>query len=215
MSKYEILLFDLDGTLTDPGEGIKNAVEYALSKRGLKVADKNELNKFIGPPLVDSFSRFYGFTAEESDRCVEDYRVYYADKGVFENRVYDGIPDLLGTLKRAGKRLIIATSKPECFAKQVLDIFDLTKHFDFVAGATLDRSRNQKVDVIKYALKNLGEVDKSKLIMIGDRDHDIKGAKAVGIDSLGVLYGYGDREEHESAGATYIAESVEDILRFA
>ncbi len=212
--KYDILLFDLDGTLTDPGEGVKNAAAYALQKRGIIVEDKNELNKFIGPPLVESFSMFYGYTAEESDRCVEDYRVYYADKGVFENRVYDGIHELLSSLKSSGKKLVVATSKPEYFAKQVLDHFDLTKYFDFVAGATLDRSRNQKIDVIKYAIEGIGEADKSKMIMIGDRDHDIKGAKAVGIDSMGVLYGYGDREEHERAGATYIAETVEDILKF-
>ncbi len=214
MSKYDILLFDLDGTLTDPGEGVKNAAAYALEKRGIHVKDKNELNKFIGPPLVDSFSMFYGFSAEESDGCVADYRVYYAEKGVFENRVYDGITTLLETLKKSGKKLVIATSKPEFFAKQVLDNFDLAKYFDLVAGASLDRSRNQKIDVIKYALESIGDADRSKMIMIGDRDHDVKGANAVGIDSLGVLYGYGDRKEHEIAGATYIAETVEDILKF-
>ncbi len=214
MRVYDILLFDLDGTLTDPGEGVKNAAAYALEKRGIIVENKNELNKFIGPPLVDSFSRFYGFSETESDRCVDDYRVYYAEKGVFENRVYDGIPELLKKLKDDGKRLVIATSKPEFFAKQVLNNFNLARYFDFVAGASLDRSRNQKIDVIKYALENIGDADKAKMIMIGDRDHDIKGAKAVGIDSLGVLYGYGDREEHENAGATYIAETVEDVFKF-
>lgn len=211
---YSYLLFDLDGTLTDPGEGITNSVAYALKKWGIEVGDKSELYSFIGPPLSVSFAKYYGFNEEDSLKSVEYYREYFRDRGIFENKVYDGIHNLLETLKNNEKKLIVATSKPEQFAKIILDHFDLAKYFDFVAGATMDESRNKKADVIRYALETFGISDLSSTLMIGDRDQDITGAKKNGLDSLGVLYGYGDREELEGAGATYIAESVEDILKF-
>jgi len=211
---YSYLLFDLDGTLTDPGEGITNSVAYALKKWGIEVGDKRELYSFIGPPLSASFAKYYGFNEEDSLKSVEYYREYFRDRGIFENKVYDGIHNLLETLKNNGKKLIVATSKPEQFAKIILDHFDLAKYFDFVAGATMDESRNKKADVIRYALETFGITDLESTLMIGDRDQDVLGAKKNGLDSLGVLYGYGDREELEGVGATYIAESVEDILNF-
>ncbi len=211
---YDYLLFDLDGTLTDPGEGITNSVAYALKKWGIEVKDKRELYSFIGPPLSASFKKYYGFSEVDALKCVEYYREYFRDKGIFENKVYDGISALLCRLKEEGKTLILATSKPEGFAKQILDHFDLTKYFDFIAGATMDESRNKKADVIAYALRMAGVFNLSRALMIGDRDQDILGAKANGLASLGVLYGYGDSAELEDAGATYLAENVENIINF-
>lgn len=211
---YDYLLFDLDGTLTDPGEGITNSVAYALRKQGIEVTDKKELYCFIGPPLSESFSRFFGFSMEESLRCVEYYREYYRDKGIFENLLYDGIPELLATLKSRGKKIILATSKPELFAKQILDHFGLTEYFDHICGASMDESRNKKAAVIEYALETAKLDDLARAVMIGDREHDINGARLNGLDSIGVLFGYGDRPELEAAGATYIAKSVEDIKKF-
>ncbi len=211
---YSYILFDLDGTLTDPGKGITNSVAYALNKFGIDVADKRELYKFIGPPLVDSFLKYYGFSEEDAERAVEYYREYFKPKGIYENEIYSGVPELLESLKRDGKKVILATSKPEIFAKEILKYFSIDKYFDFVAGATLDSSRNKKGDVIAYAIESCGITEKEKCLMVGDRNQDILGAKANGIDSLGVLFGYGDRNELESAGATYIAETVEDIIRY-
>lgn len=211
---YDYLLFDLDGTLTDPGEGITNSVVYALKKWGVEVKDKRELYSFIGPPLSASFKKYFGFSEDDALKSVEYYREYFRERGIFENEVYGGVPNLLATLKEAGKTLILATSKPEGFAKQILDHFDLARFFDFVAGATMDESRNKKADVIRYALRMSGVTDLSRAVMIGDREQDVDGAKQNGMDSIGVLYGYGDRRELEGAGATYIAETVDDILRF-
>ena len=214
MKNYKYLLFDLDGTLTDPAEGITNSVIYALKKWGIEVGDRSELYCFIGPPLSASFKKYYGFSEEDALKCVEYYREYFRDRGIFENKVYCGIPELLERLKKDGKILVLATSKPEVFAKRILDHFDLSKYFDFVAGASMDESRNKKADVIRYALHLAKIENKSEALMIGDRDQDMIGAEANGLDSLGVLYGYGDREELSSSGATYIAETVEEIFEY-
>ena len=211
---YEYLFFDLDGTLTDPAEGITNSVVHALKKWGIEVGDKRELYCFIGPPLSASFKKYYGFSDSEALLCVEYYREYFRDRGIFENKVYGGIPELLERLRSEGKKIVLATSKPEIFAKQILDHFDLTKYFDFVAGASMDESRNKKADVIRYAIDSLEIKDVSAVLMIGDREQDMTGARANGLDALGVLYGYGDRSELEGAGAKCVAETVEDILRF-
>ena len=211
---YKYLLFDLDGTLTDPSIGITNSVAYALSKFGINVEDKRTLYKFIGPPLVDAFSEYYGFSKEDSEKATAFYRETFSVKGLFENRVYDGVVEMLEALKNAGKRLIIATSKPEPFTVKILKHFDLLKYFDFVAAATFDASRNSKDKVIAYALQSLDIKDRSEVVMIGDRHHDIDGAKENGIDSIGVLWGFGSREELETSGATHIAESVQQILKY-
>ena len=211
---YKYLLFDLDGTLTDPSIGITNSVAYALSKFGINVEDKRTLYKFIGPPLVDAFSEYYGFSKEDSEKATAFYRETFSVKGLFENRVYDGVVEMLEALKNAGKRLIIATSKPEPFTVKILKHFDLLKYFDFVAAATFDSSRNSKDKVIAYALQSLDIKDRSEVVMIGDRHHDIDGAKENGIDSIGVLWGFGSREELETSGATHIAESVQQILKY-
>ena len=205
------MLFDLDGTLTDPGLGITNSVMYALRKFGINVSDRSQLYPFIGPPLRDSFRVYYGFSDEQCERAVRYYREYFKKSGMFENEVYDGICELLTRLKASGRTLVVATSKPEVFALEILRHFDLYKYFDFVAGATLNDVRNQKADIIKYALETLNITEKKSAIMIGDRKHDIIGAKETGLDSIGVLYGYGTYDELKNAGATYIADTPADI----
>lgn len=212
---YKNILFDLDGTLTDPGEGITNSVMYALEKFNIKSTDKSELYKFIGPPLLDSFEKYYGFTKEMSRQALLYYREYFTKSGMFENEVYEGIEKLLISLRKRGKRLFVATSKPEIYSKQILNHFGLSKYFEFIGGSTLDeKGRIHKADVIEYVLENAGIVDRKSTIMIGDRHFDIEGAKKCGLDSIGVLYGYGDIDELTASKATYIAEKVEDIERF-
>ena len=210
---YQHLLFDLDGTLTDPGLGITNSVMFALKKFGIEVQERASLYKFIGPPLLDSFRDFYGFSTEDSELAVRYYREYFSRQGLFENEVYDGVPTLLARLKQSGRTLIVASSKPEVYVVEILKHFDLYRYFDLVAGATMDQSRSQKADVIRYALSRAGIRDPSSALMIGDRKHDILGARENGLDALGVLFGYGSREELKAAGAAFLAETPADIER--
>ena len=210
---YNTFLFDLDGTLTEPGEGITNSVSFALSKWGIEVEDKSTLYSFIGPPLAESFMKFYNFTKDESLQAVEYYREYYRDKGIYENKVYSGVKETLEQLKQKGKTIILATSKPEEFAIRILKHFNLFEYFDFVGGATMDSSRVKKADVINYIINSI-DFDKADAVMVGDREHDVLGAKTMGIDSIGVLYGYGSYEELESAGATHIIKDIKDILSY-
>ncbi|WP_294404912.1 HAD family hydrolase [uncultured Clostridium sp.] len=209
---FQYILFDLDGTLTDSGEGITKAVQYALNYFGIDVKDLNELRRFVGPPLRDSYKNFYDFDDEKAELGITKFREYYTDKGIYENKVYDGIEETLKVLKDNGKKLIIATSKPEVHAKTVLDHFDLAKYFDFIGGADLEETRVKKSDVIKYSMDNAGIEDISKVIMVGDREHDIIGAKANNIKSIGVLYGYGDVVELTQARAEYVVEKPQDII---
>lgn len=209
---YNSILFDLDGTLTDPGVGITNSVSYALKKYRITVTNPKELYRFIGPPLHESFETFYHFSPEKAKEAVEYYREYYSDRGIYENILYPGIEDLLKQLKESNKHLIVATSKPEKYAKQIIDHFALTKYFDYIAGANMDGSRTKKSEVISYAIASLKIKELSQTVMIGDREYDIFGAKQNGIDALGVLYGYGAYQELADAGADYIAEKPKDIL---
>lgn len=211
---YQYILFDLDGTLTNPEIGITSSVMYALEKFGVKVEDRKELHPFIGPPLSYSFQTYYGLSEADSELAIKYYRERFSVKGLYENEVYKGVEKLLQRLKERGKKLIIATSKPEEFTLKILAHFDLLKYFDYVAGATMDGSRGEKADVIRYAIEISGIQDRSQAIMIGDRKYDILGAKENGLDSIGVLFGFGDREELSEAGANYIAENVEDILKY-
>lgn len=210
--KRDYILFDLDGTLTDPGEGITNSVAYALNKYGIEVSDRTALYKFIGPPLYESFEVYYGFTHEQAIQAVEYYREYYKDKGIFENLVYHGIPELLHALKDAGKKILLATSKPEAFARQILDHFHLTEYFDVIVGADMHGSLIRKADIIDKAL-TLGGADPSQCIMVGDREHDVLGAAAHGIPCIGVLFGYGSLTELDAAGAYRTAASADDVLK--
>lgn len=209
MKSYDAILFDLDGTLTDPGVGITNSVAYALEKYHIQVEDRKQLYRFIGPPLHESFENYYGFSEEEAKTAVEYYREYFKEKGMFENVVYEGISELLRDLKDRGKTLVVATSKPEIFAKQILEHFGLKEYFTYIAGANMDGTRTRKDEVIKYALQSCGISQGAGVVMVGDREHDIMGANKVGLDSIGVLFGYGSRKELTDAGATYIAESVD------
>jgi phosphoglycolate phosphatase len=211
---YKYLLFDLDGTLTDPGIGITNSVMYALRKFGIHVDKRESLYRFIGPPLKDSFGKYYGFSDANCDLAIQYYREYFRKQGMFENAVYEGIPSLLKQLKDKGKILIVATSKPEVFSIEILRHFGLFDFFDFVAGASFDESRSKKADVIRYALESCQIHEKSTAIMIGDREHDIIGAIENGLNSLGVLYGYGSFEELKKAGASYLVDQPNDILEY-
>lgn len=208
---YKTVLFDLDGTLTDPGLGITNSVAYALKKYGIEVEEREKLYSFIGPPLNDSFKKCYGFSDEKAMEAIMYYREYFSEKGIFENEVYDGIKELLRRVKESGRKIVLATSKPEEFALRILEHFELTEFFDVVAGASMDEKRNKKGDVIKYALEK-GCLTPEDAVMIGDREHDVLGAQENGIDTIGVLYGYGSRDELEKAGAMHIAETVNDIF---
>ena len=211
MNKTHIL-FDLDGTLTDPGMGITNSVMHALTHFGITVTNRSDLYRFIGPPLMDSFMEYYGLTEEQAVEAVRVYREYFADKGWAENTVYSGIEALLADLVAAGKMLLVATSKPQIFAERILVHFGLDKYFTHICGVALQAPRGySKADVIRDALDRAGVSDLTTAVMVGDRHHDIDGAKVVGMDSIGVLYGYGDRKEHEAAGADVIVESVAEL----
>lgn len=202
------ILFDLDGTLTNPEEGITNSVAYSLNYFGINVDDKSQLRKFIGPPLKQSYMNFYGFDSDKADLAVSKYREYFAPKGIFENEVFDGIDNLLNMLNNNGIILAIATSKPTIYAKDIIKHFKLDKYFKDVYGSELDGRRTDKAEVIEYALNNIG-IDRENVIMIGDRSHDIIGANKNGIKSIGVLLGFGSKEELQNAD--YIAKNVEDI----
>ncbi len=211
---YNTILFDLDGTLTDPGEGITNSVAYALSRFGIDVADRRELYCFIGPPLVDSFMKYYGFSEKQANDAVVFYREYFKDRGIYENEIYDGISVMLAELKKRKKTIALATSKPEVFARDILHHFNIDGYFDFIGGATLDGTRSKKGDVIAYVLDSLATDGARTVVMVGDRAQDINGAKQNSIDSIGVLFGYGSFDELTSADATYIAQTVDDILKY-
>ena len=209
MKKY--ILFDLDGTVTDPMIGITKSVQYALRKFNIEVENLNDLCKFIGPPLKDSFMNFYGFNEEDALKAITFYREYFSVTGLYENVVYENFEDILISLKEQNKSLIIATSKPTVFAEKILEHFNLKKYFDFIAGSNLDNTRTKKADVISYALEQQGLTEASEMIMIGDREHDVIGAKALGIESIGVLHGYGSYEELSNSGATYIVKDVKEL----
>ena len=254
MTKF--VFFDLDGTLTDPFEGITGSILYALGKMGRELPERDSLRSFIGPPLIPSFRTFLGMTQAEAERALGLYREYYAEHGLFENRVYPGIPALLDRLKRAGRILCLATSKPETFARRILEHFSLDGYFREICGATLDGSRETKGEVLKELVRRLsaarafpnasrvsGPVRKnvsarpdpkrfrsvpplpetklspalseevlSAAVMIGDRKHDAEGAREIGIPTVGVLWGYGSREELDGAGCVKLAESPEELV---
>lgn len=209
MKKY--VLFDLDGTLTDSRAGILNSIEYMLEYYGIHVEDRAQLQPWLGPPLKDSLMKYYGFSREKALEGVGKYREYFDRQGIFENRVYPGIEDMLRTLRDMGCRLLVATSKPEVAARRVLEHFRLDSYFTFIGGATLDDSRVSKGDVIRYVLDTADIRLPQEAVMAGDREYDVKGAKAHGLEVIGVLYGYGSREELGQAGADFLAETPGDI----
>jgi len=206
----KLILFDLDGTISDPKIGITRAVQYSLRFFGIE-SDLDTLVKFIGPPLRDSYRMFYGFDAGDTEIAVAQYREYFAKTGIYENTLYDGIIPMLEALTKAGKQLAIATSKPTMYAEKILRYFDINKYYTFVAGSEMDGRRSKKAEVIRYALENLGQPNLDDIVMVGDREHDVIGAREVGVQSIGVLYGYGNMQELTAAGAGCICESVDDL----
>ena len=211
MKSYNTIFFDLDGTLTDSSPGILGSVKYALTEMGREIPDEKVLGEFLGPPLTDSFTQFCGMTYEEAKEAATLYRQVYVDKCVTENSLYDGIVQTLDSLKKAGKILAVATTKPIFLAEKIVTHYGIRDYFTAVCGASPDGSGGDKAAVIRSALEVCGETDLNQALMIGDRFYDIEGAKTVGIDSVGVLYGYGSRPELEKAGATYIVSDAAEI----
>lgn len=205
------VLFDLDGTLTDPAEGITKSVAYALNKFNIYVSDLSVLNVFIGPPLTDSFKNYFDFSEEEAQIALKTYREYFSEIGMFENKVYDGIPKLLKKLQDNGIRVCLATSKPEKYAVEILKYFDLYKYFYFVAGNTMDEQRSRKEILINYIFENNPNFKAEETVMVGDRKYDIEGGIATGIKTVGVSYGYAEENELETANPTKIANSVKEL----
>lgn len=208
MIKY--VLFDLDGTLTDSAAGIINSIKYAAKKLELSEPSPKTLQKFIGPPIAYSFEHFLGLDADTVRRAITAYREYFSERGIFENRVYDGVPKMLERLRDSGIKLAVATSKPEVFALRIADKFNLRGYFECICGAPLDNPKSAKADVIRRALEIL-KCDKGSTVMVGDRSYDVAGAAACGIPCIGVLYGYGEAGELESAGAAAVCKSCEEL----
>ena len=212
MPTYTSLLFDLDGTLTDPALGITTAVAYAVEKMGFAPPPREKLLHYIGPPLKDTFMQDYHLSPAEGDRAVTLYREYFAPRGLFENQVYPGIPELLAALKARGIWIALATSKPEVFAKKILDHFDMSQYFDEIVGSELDGRRVKKAEVVAEVLSRCPTPDRA--LMVGDRFHDVEGAHQNHLPAAGVLYGYGSREEMEEHKADFILETVADLSAF-
>lgn len=226
---YQYILFDLDGTLTDPKIGITTCVQYALRKMGIEEPDLDRLVSFIGPPLTDSFREFYGMDEEKSGQAVTYYRERFSTVGLLENEVYPGIPAMLAELKRTGKRLAIASSKPTVFVKKILEHFEICQYFDVIVGSELDGTRCRKEEVVEEALRQLlpgkrynqlrkgtialtkGGQSDCEIVMVGDRRFDIEGAREYGIVSIGVAYGYAEEGELAEAGADIIVQTVDEL----
>ena len=208
---FDWLFFDLDGTLTDPALGITNSFKHALECFGLEIPAYEKLCSFIGPPLVDTFRTQFGFSEEKAALGVVKYREYFAEKGLMENSVYPGISDLLCALKDAGKKIVVATSKPEEYSVKIIEHFGLAQYFENVCGSLMDETRSKKDEVMEYALQRNQINDRSKVLMIGDRKNDILGARKTGLKSCGVLFGYGSLDELKTAGADYIAGNVTEL----
>ena len=206
-----MILFDLDGTLTDPKAGITRSVRYALGRLGIEEPDLDSLIGFIGPPLAESFSKQYAMTPEETASAVVFYREFFKQQGMFDNEVYPGIEELLQSLKSVGCTLVVATSKPTVFAEAILQHFDLAKYFDLVVGSNLDQTRSAKAEIIACILESFPEFQNAYFVMIGDREHDIIGAHHTRIDSIAVRCGYGPDEELRRANPTYMAEAVTEL----
>ena len=212
---YKAIFFDLDGTLTESGEGITKSDQYALEKLGKPEEDLDKLRVFIGPPLMEQFMKYADVDETEARRAVEYYRERYAVKGIFENRPYDGVENLLRELKGRGYILAVASSKPEYYVTKILDYFNLSSYFEVVVGSEMNGARTSKTEVIEEALKRLNMSDRRKeVLMVGDKEHDVLGARAAGLACVAVGYGYGTKEELTAAQPLKIVASIEELLRF-
>ena len=213
---YQYIFFDLDGTLTDPREGITKGVQYALAHMGIHEPDLAKLEPFIGPPLLESFAEYYGFSLEQGRQGVEYYREYYNVTGVLQNRIYEGAPKLLASLKESGRVIATASSKPEPLVRQILGHFHVDTYFDYICGASEDESRMSKESVIEELLHRMAlpKEEWKRALMVGDRRHDVEGAAQFGIPCLGVSMGFAAEGELQRAGAIAVADSMEEVLRF-
>ena len=210
------ILFDLDGTLTDPALGITNSIMYSLKSFGIEVSNRKDLYVFIGPPLHQQFMDYCHFSSEEADKAVAKYREYFSVTGLFENDPYPHINEVLASLKNKGYKIALATSKPEIYAKQILEKFDMAQYFDIIKGSRLNDKTENKTRIMKEAMDFFNDDDLSKYVMVGDRKFDMLGAKELGIDSIGVTYGYGSRQELEESQATIIIDDciqLNDIFK--
>lgn len=217
---FKYLLFDMDGTITDSRVGITKAVQYSLGKYGVNEPDLKKLESFIGPPIRDSFLKFYPevITEKNVDEVVDTLREYYEPIGIYENKVYDGFAEMLHTLQKGGAKLAVASSKPEIYVRRILDHFSLSKYFDVVVGSMLDGSREAKEEIVEEALHQLSgnnpdikKQSKNQIAMIGDRKYDVEGAKKHNVTAVGVRFGFAEAGELEEAGADFIAETVDDL----
>lgn len=213
--KYKYIFLDLDGTLTDSAEGITNCARYALEKMGIEVSQNDDLKRFIGPPLIVSFSEFYGLSEDDAKRAVEYYRERFSTIGIFENGVYDGVYEFLQKLLDNCRIPVLATSKPRIYAERIAVKYRLRPYLKMISGAELNGVRNNKRDIIEYAIDKLEIKDRSRILMVGDRRHDIEGAAQCGVDSCGVTYGYALPGELEKAGAKYIAHNFDELYKIA
>lgn len=211
IKQIDNVLFDLDGTLVDSQEGIINSAMYALDYYGIPYSGREELKKFIGPPLKNAFMEFYGFDEDKALSAAMVYREFYADKGVFQVNVYDGVRKMLAGLKEAGKRLYLATSKTEKYAEIILEYFGLSDFFDYIGGTDMQGVRDSKAKVLRYVLETAG-IFVTDSVLVGDSRYDVCGAKELGMRTIAVLYGYGSAKEHEQAGPDYIARSPNEVL---
>ena len=209
------MLFDLDGTLTESGEGITKSVQYALEKIGKPEEDLEKLKVFVGPPLMEQFMKYAGVDEATGRKAVEFYRERYEVKGIYENHPYESVEEMLQELKRKGYILAVASSKPEYYVTQILDYFKLSSYFDVVVGSEMNGARTSKSEVIEEALKRINMSDKrNEVLMVGDKEHDVLGARAAGLDCVAVAYGYGTQEELTEANPLKIVDSVDELLHF-
>lgn len=212
--KYKYLLFDLDGTVSESAEGIRASLEYAINTLGAPMPDLSDYTRYVGPPLIDTFLNLVGLDPETAERGAQLYRDYYNEKGKFLNRVYKGIPELLGRLREEDVKMCICSSKYELFAEEIIGILGLSGDFDAVCGSNIDGSRKDKKDLIPYAVACLGgdfERDRERTVMLGDTWYDAKGAKLCGVDFIGVRYGYGKTADMEEQGARLFADTPGEL----
>jgi len=209
--QYTTCLFDLDGTLTDPQVGIINSILYALERFGIDESDRKGLVKFIGPPLLESFCKYYGLSELEGRKAVGVYREYYAEQGIYENKIYDGVEEVLSGLHSRGCMLILATSKATIYARRILEHFQIAQYFDRVVGSNFDLTRALKAEIIADILEDSPFLARENCIMIGDHVDDIRGALENGIDSAAVTYGYGLEKDLAEARPTYIVHTIQEL----
>lgn len=216
MAKYDYVIFDFDGTVVDTGEGIIKSLQYSFKEMDREVPDMSDLKKFIGPPIYYSYTHFYGVSEDEVETYIKKYRERYKVKGIYECQLYDGMKELLDKLRARGVKVGIASSKPQHLIYSVADYLEITDKFDAIVGVKIDDSNHStKTGLVLEAMKLLGATDKEKVLMVGDRLFDIDGAKGAGVDSCGVLWGYGSEEEFRQHGATHIVSKAEEILELS